>query len=147
MCRKLCHFIWSVWCFLGQKILKLWRQESRLFGPGWAANITRIHSWTFRLPWSQAYFHQFLWVFATFCLNIHQYLVLNYIKPVPGLKPPYPVWAHWSAKHIKLLSIDWATFFRISWLKSLDTLIPHLPYETYFRLDSQRAWLVLSGNF
>ena len=38
--------------FIGQKILKLWRQESRPFGPGWAANIPRIRWWTFRLPWS-----------------------------------------------------------------------------------------------
>ena len=38
--------------FIGQKILKLWRQEIRPFGPGWAANKTRIHSWTFRLQWS-----------------------------------------------------------------------------------------------
>ena len=28
--------------FMGQKILKLWRQESWQFGPGWAANITQI---------------------------------------------------------------------------------------------------------
>ena len=35
---------------IGQKILKLWRQESWPFGPGWAANITSICSWTFRLP-------------------------------------------------------------------------------------------------
>ena len=32
--------------FIGQKILKLWRQESWPFCPGWAANIPRIHSWT-----------------------------------------------------------------------------------------------------
>ena len=31
-------------------ILKLWRQKSRPFGPDWSANITRIPSWTFRLP-------------------------------------------------------------------------------------------------
>ena len=37
---------------IGQKILKLWRQESQPFGPGWSANITRIRSWTFRLPWN-----------------------------------------------------------------------------------------------
>ena len=37
--------------FIGQKILKLWRQESWPFGPGWAAHITSIRSWTFRLPW------------------------------------------------------------------------------------------------
>ena len=37
--------------FIGQKILILWRQESRPFGPGWSANITRIRSWTFCLPW------------------------------------------------------------------------------------------------
>ena len=36
--------------FIGQKILKLCRQESWPFSPGWAANIMRIHSWTFRLP-------------------------------------------------------------------------------------------------
>ena len=39
---------------IGQKILKLWRQESWPFGPGWSANITRIRSWTFRLPWLAA---------------------------------------------------------------------------------------------
>ena len=38
--------------FIGQKILKLWRQESLPFGPGWATKITRIRSWTFRFPWS-----------------------------------------------------------------------------------------------
>ena len=32
-------------------ILKLWRQESWPFGPGWAAHIPSIRSWTFRLPW------------------------------------------------------------------------------------------------
>ena len=31
-------------------ILKLWRQESWPFGPGWAAHITSIRSWTFCLP-------------------------------------------------------------------------------------------------
>ena len=31
-------------------ILKLWRQERWPFGPGWAAHITSICSWTFRLP-------------------------------------------------------------------------------------------------
>ena len=36
--------------FIGQKISKLWRQECWLFGPDWAANITIIRSWTFRLP-------------------------------------------------------------------------------------------------
>ena len=35
---------------LGLKILKLWRQESRPFSPGWAAHIMSIRSWTFRLP-------------------------------------------------------------------------------------------------
>ena len=28
--------------FIGQKILKLWRQKSWPFGPGWAANIPRM---------------------------------------------------------------------------------------------------------
>ena len=37
--------------FIGQNFLKLWWQESWPFVPGWAANITKIHSWTFRLPW------------------------------------------------------------------------------------------------
>jgi hypothetical protein len=37
--------------FIGQKILKLWRQESWPFGSGWAAHIKSIHSWTFLLPW------------------------------------------------------------------------------------------------
>jgi hypothetical protein len=41
---------------LGQKILKLWRQESQPFGPGWSANITRIRSWTFHLPWFELKF-------------------------------------------------------------------------------------------
>ena len=44
---KLCHLIWGI----GEKVLKLWRHESWPFSPGWAANITKIHSWTFRLPW------------------------------------------------------------------------------------------------
>ena len=38
--------------FISQKYLKLWRQESWPFGPGWAAHITSIGSWTFRLPCS-----------------------------------------------------------------------------------------------
>ena len=37
--------------FIGQKILKLWRQESWPLGLGWAAHIARILSWTFRLPY------------------------------------------------------------------------------------------------
>ena len=41
ICHKLCHFIWG---FIGQKILKLWSQESRPFGSGWAANIKREYS-------------------------------------------------------------------------------------------------------
>ena len=36
--------------FIGQKSLKIWRQDSLSFGPGWGANITRIRSWTFHLP-------------------------------------------------------------------------------------------------
>ena len=36
--------------FIDQKILKIWRQESWPFGPGWAAHITSIGSWTFSLP-------------------------------------------------------------------------------------------------
>ena len=37
----------EVYCgFIGQKISKLWRQEI------WSANIMRIRSWTFRLPWN-----------------------------------------------------------------------------------------------
>ena len=54
ICRKFCHFIWGIWWLIGQKILKLWRQESWPFGPGWSANIARIRSWTFRLPGSRA---------------------------------------------------------------------------------------------
>ena len=38
--------------FIGQKYLMLWRQESWPFGPGWAAHITSLGSWTFRLPCS-----------------------------------------------------------------------------------------------
>ena len=38
--------------FIGQNILKLWGQERWPFGPGWAALIPRIRSWTFRLPCS-----------------------------------------------------------------------------------------------
>ena len=38
--------------FIVEKSLKLWRQESWPFGPGWATHITSIRSWTFRLPWS-----------------------------------------------------------------------------------------------
>ena len=34
--------------FIDQKILQQWRQESRPFGPGWAADIPRIRSWTSR---------------------------------------------------------------------------------------------------
>ena len=49
MCHKLCHFIWGVWWFHSKIILKLWRQETWPFSPGWATHITRIHSWTFRL--------------------------------------------------------------------------------------------------
>ena len=49
MCLKLCHYIWGIW-FLSEKILKLWRQESWPLVPGWSARITRIRSWTFRLP-------------------------------------------------------------------------------------------------
>ena len=47
------HIIWfEVYDnFIGKKILKLWRQESRPFSPGWAANVARLRSWTFRLPW------------------------------------------------------------------------------------------------
>ena len=37
--------------YIGQNVLKLWRQESWPFGPGWPAHITRIRWWTFRLPW------------------------------------------------------------------------------------------------
>ena len=34
MCHKLYHFIWGMYDgFIGQKILKLWRQESQPFGP------------------------------------------------------------------------------------------------------------------
>ena len=33
--------------FIGQKILKLGRQESWPFGPCWAADIARIPSWTY----------------------------------------------------------------------------------------------------
>ena len=47
MYGKLCHLIWGI----GEKVLKLWRQECWPFSPGWAAHIMRIHSWTFRLPW------------------------------------------------------------------------------------------------
>ena len=36
--------------FIGQKVLKLWRQESWPFGPGWAAELLRIGSWTSRGP-------------------------------------------------------------------------------------------------
>ena len=53
MCRKLCHFIWGIWWFHRPNILKLWKQESWPFSPGWDANITRIRLWTFRLPWWQ----------------------------------------------------------------------------------------------
>ena len=33
--------------FIGQKMLKLWKQESWQFGPGWSPNITRIRLWNF----------------------------------------------------------------------------------------------------
>ena len=45
--------------FIRQKILKLWRQESRPFGPGWAANITSICSWP-DLPSSVILMHLYL---------------------------------------------------------------------------------------
>ena len=44
------NYVISFDVFIGQKILKLWKQESWPFGPGWAPNITRIRSWIFRLP-------------------------------------------------------------------------------------------------
>ena len=37
--------------FIGQKILKLWRQESQPFRSGWAAHIMSIRLGTFPLPW------------------------------------------------------------------------------------------------
>ena len=46
------YYVISFEVYDGIKILKLWRQESLPFGPGWSANITRIRLWTFRLPWS-----------------------------------------------------------------------------------------------
>ena len=53
MCQKLCHFIWVIWWFHRSKDFEaIWRQKSWPFSPGWAANITRIRSWTFHLPWS-----------------------------------------------------------------------------------------------
>ena len=36
--------------FVGRKVLKLWRQESQPFGPGWATHRPRKCSWTFRFP-------------------------------------------------------------------------------------------------
>ena len=36
--------------FIGEQILKLWRQESWPLGPCWFAHLTRIRLWTFRLP-------------------------------------------------------------------------------------------------
>ena len=44
MCDRLWHFIWFHDDFIGQKILKLWRQESCSFGPGWAPHITSIYA-------------------------------------------------------------------------------------------------------
>ena len=59
MCRKLCHLIWGIWWLHRSKMLKLRRQESQPFGSGWAANIAGIHSWTFRLPWSDLLWEKF----------------------------------------------------------------------------------------
>ena len=44
------NYVISFEVYYGQKILKLWRQETWPFGPGWSATITIIRSWTFRLP-------------------------------------------------------------------------------------------------
>ena len=58
--------------FIGQKILKLWRQESLPFSPGWAANITRIRLWTFRLPCSK----HILW---NKCVNISGFILVEFV--------------------------------------------------------------------
>ena len=50
MCRKLYYLRYIYDGFMGQKILKLWRQESWSLGLGWVAHIMSIRLWTFRLP-------------------------------------------------------------------------------------------------
>ena len=62
------------WGFIGQKILKLWRQK-RPFGPGWAAHITRIRSWTFRLLWCDLENIWSYWVFSKY-----DHIVLFWLK-------------------------------------------------------------------
>ena len=47
--------------------MKLWRQESWPFGPGWAANIARIRSWTFRLPCLISHNLKYIMKTVTFC--------------------------------------------------------------------------------
>ena len=52
ICTSKCAADYVIWFevyddFIGQKILKLWRQESQPFGLGWSAQIKSICSWTF----------------------------------------------------------------------------------------------------
>ena len=72
MCCKLCHLIWGYDGFIGQKILKLWRQESRPFSPGWAANIPRISSCKYKL-WSGCLLNQLkivTWISLMMSINM-----------------------------------------------------------------------------
>ena len=85
--------------------LKLWRQESWPFGPGWAVHITGIRSWTFRLPrvhhkwlicnWASLIF---FWPFlANFCRNfwiwICPWKVISYLKnQTDVLSPSHVTW-------------------------------------------------------
>ena len=56
--------------FLGLNILKLWRQESLPFGPGRAAYIMRIRSWTIRLPWSEPIWSDL--IYKEMCMYVNQ---------------------------------------------------------------------------
>ena len=128
--RQLCHLIWGIWWFIGQKILKLWRQKSWPFWLGWATNIAEYtHErntlmnlpssmqqvylfydfifWLFKISFSARQGQNYLqFVFRAFCFGYFAYHRKGYLSETPFSTLLEPEWKK-------------ATFLNFSWMLRL----------------------------
>ena len=112
--------------FIGQKTLKLWRQESLPFGPGWAAELPRISSWTSRglgqkfvtRFWKNWGFHNLLSRFsdllAPMCIRQVAGSLMQFVSPPNSPTRPVPRPHMASAASAASLHCSFPSFWKIT---------------------------------
>ena len=114
--------------FIGQKIMKLWRQESLPFGLGWAAYITRIRLWTFRFPCPRM-------IFSCTQVRIITALQLPVNESWIWIDPlDYPIFKPLQRQEKHCLLVRSLRYFR-EWKKKLTIFLPYVTCSEIWRYD------------